>query len=550
MPKETAAPQEKESRRLGEAILALTSELSLPVVLQKVADLGRELVGATYCALGIVGEGGDLAQFITSGISQRARERIGALPKGRGLLGVVLREGKPLRVTDISQHPETVGFPSRHPRMTSFLGVPIVLKGRVLGNLYLTDKLGAKEFSQEDELLAGLFAAQAAVAIENGRLFGLEARKSNQLDVLNRIGQDLTRVGNLDALLQTVVPLVQERFHYPNVRLLWVNKQRRTMVLRVVAGAGEGRLPVGARYPWGQGISGWVATHGQAVLSKDLAGDPRNIVLPDFRARSALAVPVVARGETVAVLRADALEPNAFDASDVKTMQTVADQLAVAIENLRLHEQQARLAVLEERERIAMDLHDGVIQSVYGVGFSLENAIHDLEAGPSQAKEQIEGSIQGLNRVIRDIRSYIADLRPRELQGRKFDDALESLVRDVEERTGASVAFKMGASVMPSLTERHVVNLWHILQEAFSNVEKYAQARNVLASLKNSKGILALEIADDGVGFDVARAEAGTGYGLANMKERTEKLGGVFTVESSPGHGTRLRVRIPVNVKQ
>ncbi|MEK7807056.1 MAG: GAF domain-containing protein, partial [Chloroflexota bacterium] len=183
-------PEGPSQSRLYEAVWTLTSELSLDVVLQKVADLSRELSGASYSALGVVGEDGKLVQFVTSGISQRGRERIGRIPEGKGVLGVVLKEGKPLRLADLTQHPASVGIPPYHPKMKSFLGVPIIFKGRVLGDLYLTNKIGAEEFSQDDETLVTLFAAQAAVVIENARLFENEARRSAQLDLLNRLGRE------------------------------------------------------------------------------------------------------------------------------------------------------------------------------------------------------------------------------------------------------------------------------------------------------------------------------------------------------------------------
>ena len=197
-------PAPERSSSLHEAIWELTSELSLDLVLQKVADLSRELVGASYSALGLLGSRGTLVQFLTSGISEHTRTLIGQPPEGKGVLGVLLHDATPLRLANLSQHPQSAGFPPHHPEMTSFLGVPIVFKGRVLGDLYLTNKIGADEFSQDDETVASLFAAQAAVAIENARLFEKEARRSAQLDGLNRIGNELPRILELELLRHTV----------------------------------------------------------------------------------------------------------------------------------------------------------------------------------------------------------------------------------------------------------------------------------------------------------------------------------------------------------
>ena len=372
---------------LYEAISAVTSELSLDAVLQKVADLSRGLVGASYSALRVLGPDGKLVQFITSGISKEARERIGNIPEGKGVLGVVLREGRTLRLPDLSRHAESVGFPPHHPAMKSFLGVPIVFKGRVLGDLYLANKKGAVEFSQDDETLVTLFAAQAAVAIENALLF----------------------------------------------------EQQR--------------------------------------------------------------------------------------------------------------DQSQRLAVSEERERIGRDLHDGVIQSIYAVGLTLEDIADQAAAEPAEVRPRIEGTVNDLNQVIRDIRSYIMDLRPRELQGRRLEDALESLVGYLEDRSGAHVDLEVGID-LAALSEQYVVNLWHILQEAFSNIEKYSRATRVSVSLRTVGGVMVLGISDNGVGFNLEEAEMGRGYGLSNIKDRAERLGGILRVVTAPGEGSQLDIRFPADKSQ
>ena len=204
------------------------------------------------------------------------------------------------------------------------------------------------------------------------------------------------------------------------------------------------------------------------------------------------------------------------------------------------------MAISEERERIGRDLHDGVIQSIYAVGLTLEDIAYQADRAPGEVRPRIDGAVEDLNQVIRDIRSYIMDLRPRELQGRRPDEALKSLVRYLEDRTGASVVIETDID-WPSLPERYVVNLWHIFQEAFSNIEKYAGAGKVSVSLALSDGALVLEIADDGVGFDLEKAEMGRGYGLANIKDRAERLGGILVVESAPGEGTQLNIMVPVD---
>lgn len=546
-------PADGRETSLHEAIRSLTSELSLEMVLQKVADLSRELVSASYSALGMVGADGRLVRFITSGISQRGRDRIGRIPEGKGVLGVVLREGRPLRLADLTQYSESVGFPPYHPVMKSFLGVPIVFNGRVVGDLYLANKIGAAEFSQDDETIVTLFAAQAAVAMENARLFEDESRRSAQLDVLNQIGRELNRIIDLDNLLRTVAELVQRGFEYQNVQIYWVDVGTGEMRIRALVGPIFGKMPLGSSLPIGKGIAGWVAENKQTLVSNDVSQDPRYVAEPGFETAAEAAVPVIVKGDVVAVINVESMEPHAFDESDVKTLETLADQLSVAIENIQLYDRQRdqarRLAIAEERDRIGKDLHDGVIQSIYAVGLTLEDIAAQSAANPGQVASRVEEVVTDLNTVIGDIRSYIMDLRPRELQGRGLDEALRSSASDLEDRTGASVELGIGLDLL-RLSETDVVNIWHMVQEAFSNIEKYARATKVSVDLAVRDGYLVLQIADDGVGFDPQKVELGKGYGLSNIKERAERLGGVLILESSPGNGARLLAQIPMREQQ
>lgn len=535
---------------LYEAIGALTSELSLELVLQKVADFSRDLAQASYSALGVLGTNGMLIQFLTSGLTPDERDRIGDLPVGKGVLGLLKTDGTPICLADLTKHPQSVGFPPNHPQMKNFLGVPIVYKGRVLGNIYLTNKIGADEFSQEDETLLTVFAAQSAVAIENARLFENESRRSTQLDVLNRAGRELALIPDIGDLLRGVADLLREGFRYENVQVYWVDEANESLQLRASVGLMQDKIPLGASMPLDQGLSGWAAKNGTTVVSNDVSHDSRFVPLVDVEeARSSLAVPVTVKKQVVAVISVEGVELDAFDDSDVKTLQTLADQLAVAVENIQLHQQQREqsrsLAIAEERDRIGRDLHDGVIQSIYAAGLTLEDIASRADKEPQEVVPRIDSVVGDLNQSIADIRSYIMDLRPRELQGRKLDEALASLVQYLEDRTGVNVDMDVPVD-MSVLSEQYAVNLWHVFQEAFSNIEKYANAATVTVSLTISDETLTLDIGDDGDGFNLESAELGRGYGLPNIKDRAERLGGMLLIESAPGQGTRLKVLVPM----
>jgi signal transduction histidine kinase len=495
----------------------------------------------------VLGREGKLARFITSGISNRSRDRIDQYPEGKGVLGVVLFEGKPLRVEDLAKHPRSIGFPHHHPEMKSFLGLPIVFEGRVLGDLFLTDKVGAECFSKDDETLAVLFAAQAAVAIVNARLIENEARRLAQLDGLSRVGSELSGIFDPERLLETVAGLLHTGFGYQSVRVIWVEQGGASIKLRALAGLAQGKIPSGKTWPATEGLAGWAVINNETVLCDDVSRDSRFLSMPGVEVAAMLTVPVAVKGEVVGVISVHDVETHAFDGSDVKTLETLADHLAVAIENLQLSRQQQehsrRLAVVEERNRIGRDLHDGVIQSIYAAGLTLEDIAIQGGEGLGEAGGRIGGVVDDLNMVIRDIRSYIMDLCPRELQGRPLDEALNLLVKDLEDRTRVDVTLESGID-LTDLSEPYTVNLWHIFQEAFSNIEKYARATKVKVSLGTSGCCLDLEIADDGAGFHVEKAEMGRGYGLSNIKDRAERLGGALEVDSSPGRGTKLRVRL------
>ena len=316
------APSQPFEWRLYEAIGALTSELSLELVLQKVTDLSRDLAQSSYSALGVLGSNGKLLQFLTSGISEEERDRIGGIPEGKGVLGLLRTGHKPIRLPALSQHPQSVGLPSHHPPMKSFLGVPIVYKGRVLGNIYLANKIGAEEFSEDDETLLSIFAAQSAVAIENARLFETESRRSTQLDVLNRAGRELALIPDLGDLLRAVADLLREGFSYENVQVFWADQVNNTLQLRALVGLMESKVPLGGIRPMEQGISGWAAKHGQTVVANDVTKDSRYFSLVDGEeAGSNLAVPVTVKEQVVAVINVEGIETDAFDDSDVKTLR-------------------------------------------------------------------------------------------------------------------------------------------------------------------------------------------------------------------------------------
>ena len=366
-------------RALVEAGIALTSELSLDAILQKLVDVARRQVSARYAAISVLEDQDGIAQLATSGMTAEERARIGDIPRGKGLLGVLLHEGASLRLADMATDARAGGFPPNHPPMRSLLGVPVVSRGRIIGNLYLADKQGDETFDDRDEEIVRLLATQAAAAIETSRL-------------------------------------------------------------------------------------------------------------------------------------QDSLES---------------------------------LARLEERERIAMDLHDGVIQTVYAVALHLEDAADRVSEAPEEVQPTLNEAIDKLHQVIKDIRSYIFDLRAQVSEVDDLPGAIRELAETLRVNTLMNVRVEMALPTSKLLEQDEAVGLFHITQEALNNVSKHSGATAVSIKLAGARGGVSLEVADNGKGFDARGGGSAEKHGLRNIKDRARGMGAKVSIDSEIGRGTRVRVELP-----
>jgi len=366
---------------LNKAALAISRDLELDQTLQHIVDSARDLMSASYAALGVFNSEGELETFVFSGLSPGEADEISSLPKGLGLLGAVLHSPDPIRVADIHRDERSQGIPEGHPKVTNFLGVPITAGNEVQGNLYLTDKVDGADFTDADEELISIFASHAAVAIKNARLY--------------------KEVG--------------------------------------------------------------------------------------------------------------------------------------------------RLAIIEERSRIGMDLHDGVIQSIYAVGLTLESAQMILEETPDEAHELLTSGIAGLNEAIRDIRNFILDLRPRRFEG-DLTAGIARLVREFQANTMVEVNVSDPEELSDSIPPAVSRAVFLTAQEALANIARHARASSVALELNRDAESIWLNVTDDGLGFDVQQQDQTVGHGLANMRARAEELGGEFEVDSDAGQGTRIKLKLPVRV--
>ena len=537
-------------RALFAAGLAVSSELSLDTLLHRLVEAAAELTGARYAALGVIdGSGAELEQFVTHGVDADTRAEIGALPRGRGILGVLIREAKPLRLHDLAEDPRSVGFPPAHPPMRSFLGVPILLRGVAYGNFYLTEKQGGEDFTEEDEELVTLLAGQAAVAIENARLYEASTRWSHQLQSLHEVGNALATETDLERLLDLIVGRLRELLGARVVALALPSGDEE---LRFAAVAGEAEEDLlGERFSRSRSKSGRVVARRRSERVDSVIDDPEvhQEMARRVGARTGMWVPLIARDRVIGVIEIHDKEgPDArFSDADLRLAETFAARAAVAVELSQRVARDALRRVVQaqelERRRLARELHDETGQALTSILLGLkplEEALadHPARAAAAELREHVVTALQ-------DVRRLAVELRPKLLDDFGLVPALERLTESFAEQTGTRVDFHsaLGETRLPSEVE---TALYRVVQESLTNVVKHAHARNVSVSVVRRDTGVAAVIEDDGAGFQPAAARE-DGVGLLGMRERLALLDGRLEIESRPGAGTTLVAEVPLS---
>ncbi len=541
---------------LHRASLELVSDLSLEVVLERIAQLAREQAGARYAALGVLDDTGKLVHFIPVGMTSDEIRQLDHPPVGLGLIGAIAKERRTIRVPDISQDHRSVGFPPNHPPMTSFLGVPILSGNKLLGQIYLTDKEDYSEFTRDDERVIEMLAAYAAVAISNARMYQelLErdqslSQRNRDLKLLNDIGEMLAETFEIDKILEKTLDTVMSFLEVEAGEIFLTEED--SLSLRMVIHRGEAADAFWTKdqFRLGEGYVGLVAESGKPLVTDALGQDIRflrpQVVEAGFQCLAC--IPLIAHANVIGVLGVATRRAKRLESREINLLSAIGTWTGTAIENVRLNQQAKRLAVLEERERIGMDLHDGIIQSIYAVGLALDYARMEIETNPDKALIKLEQAISGLNSTIRDIRTYIMDLRPRQFRGENLVDSLQRLIEDTRANTQLEISLTGPENGAVSLPTSVSTALFHISQEALANIAKHAQAHHAIMHLWIDGGWVWLEISDDGIGFDFSKMRLALGHGLANMRTRAHKMGGDIDVKSQPGTGTTVMTRIPLD---
>ncbi|MBU2610592.1 MAG: GAF domain-containing sensor histidine kinase [Chloroflexi bacterium] len=537
------------------ASLELVKDVSLETLLERIASLACEQAGARYAALGVLDEQGKLKQFITVGMTTEEIKRIPHPPRGRGLIGALMRGGGNLRIPEIKDDPRSVGFPAGHAAMRSLLGVPIRVGDKQLGQIYLTEKKDFPEFTEDDEKVIEMLAVYAGVAIQNARLYEslrkhdqTLAQRNEDLALLNHIGSALASSLELEEILNKTLAQLMAHFKVEAGEIFLREDDGHTLRLVLHRGEAAEAFWTRNRFRIGEGTIGLVAETMQPAISHDLKKDKyflrEAVVQAGFKQMAC--IPLTARGELVGVLSLAARSQRPFEENEIQMLISIGAAAGTAIENARLHFNARRVAVLEERERIGMDLHDGVIQSIYGVGMALENARLLMREDIQQADNRIQKAMDDLNRTIRDIRTYILDLRPRDMRDDSLMEGLQRLIAEFQQNAKAEITLAGPKNDhLGDLPQLHAMALFHICQEALANVAKHAHATKVSVDLWVSSDRVLLEIHDDGRGFYVAEINKMVGHGLANMMTRVHNVSGDLDVTSTPGEGTTILAWVP-----
>ena len=531
-------------RVLVESGIALSSELSLESLLRKLIETAVELTGARYGALGVIdGTGTALEQFMTVGIDAETHRAIGDLPRGRGILGVLIREREPLRLDDLSQDPRSVGFPPGHPPMRSFLGVPIRLRGVVFGNLYLTEKEGGERFSDDDEEIVRLLAAQAAVAIENARLYESARQWSRQLESLNEVSEALVTEADLSLLLDLAVTRLRELL---GCQVVLVERPTSDGGLVVEAASGDkSDQLLGLRLELARSKSGRALTRRRSERVDALIDDPEVDQTAPRRvdATSGLFVPLIVRDKAIGIIVAydKSSTDTRFSDGDMRIAEAFANRAAVALELADRVGRESVRALLEgqelERSRLARELHDETGQALASIMLGLKALERDVGEEPLVQLRELVASALG------DVRRLTVELRPPALDDFGLQAALERLTSVLGERGGAKTELSVSVRSLP---RAHETALYRIVQEALTNVIKHANATSVSVVVTQGDSSVRCVIEDNGNGFSPEAVRVGA-LGVVGMRERVNLLGGRFEVHAAPGRGTTLLAELPLD---
>lgn len=544
---------------LHQATIQLIQDVSLDSLMERIAAQASELTEARYAAFGMLSDTGKLERFIPIGLSAAELAGMDHQPIGMGLIGELMCSSESIRLKDISTDSRSVGFPVNHPAMRSFLGVPIRQDNRNLGVIFLADKKDGTDFTDSDQNLIEMLAISAAAAIRNARKYDRlikrdqdMTRRNENLSLLNNMASTLATSTEIDAICKISLTQLMDFLNLKVGEVYLRPEGEKKMKLVLHRGKLIPCLWKEETFSVGRGMVGMTAKTG---LPKVLTVNPNDgqelhesVLLNSIHQIASF--PLRGRSSVLGVLCVAVLDNRPFTDLDIQFIGAIGSWMGTALENVRYNNNSRRLAVLEERERIGMDLHDGIIQSIYAVGLGLEHARLLLSENPGEAQDRIDQSINGLNNTIRDIRTYILDLRPRQLVDENLMQGLQRLVNEFRANTLAEAHLNGPADGLEKLPASKALALFHICQEALANTAKHAKAKKVEVVVWTTADRALMEIRDNGKGFEMESTRTSLGHGLSNMQTRARNVGGDLELTSEPGMGTTILTWVPFTTEE
>ena len=513
-----------DARSLLDAVVAISSDLDLHSVLDRIVVSACRMTGARYGALGVLGNSGELVDFVTSGLTAEQHAAIGDLPRGKGILGLLIQEPRPLRLRTLQEHPASYGFPPGHPPMETFLGVPVRIRGTVFGNLYLTEKAGDAAFTEQDEHLVDALARAAGFVIDNARSFARSERRRQWLEASAEIVEALQPPVQLDVALGRIVAGARRVAGALVVAV--VNREEGEYVVTAADGPDTGV------------VDGLVVELAEHLARTEQHGSL--VVVPRGEKGTAVLVPLRAHlvdtGVLLVVLGAGR---GILAADEAELLASFADQASLALDRAQAVSDREELMLVTDRERIARDLHDLVIQRLFATGLHLQGARRT--ATHDDVKARLDDAVADLDVTIRDIRSTIFDLQT------PHDSSLRADLRGVVKEYVPVLAFTPLVrtsgpldTVVPHATGAQMLA---VLREALSNVARHAEADAAVVEVEASESSVTLRVTDNGRGLPAERRESG----LRNVRRRAADLGGTVRLLTEEPHGTRLEWTVPLS---
>ena len=536
-------------RSLLAAFVAVGSGLDLEDTLKRIVGAAVGLVDARYGALGVIGENERLVELVPVGMGQATIRTIDHWPQGRGLLGVLIRDPRPLRLADIASHPESSGFPAGHPPMKSFLGVPVRVRNEVFGNLYLTDKQGGGEFTEDDEALLVALASAAGVAIDNARLYDVARGQQQWMAANAEVVTSLLSGRDPDQVLAGLTRRVRELSRADLVVLALPEHDQGRLSIRFAEGDGA-ESTQGLVLTVGQSLSGEVLSTGLPLVVEDFARDPRTASTvrgPMSHVGPAMLFPLGVPGNVRGVLTVGRRHGSLpFPGTTADVVGTFAAQAGIALELAHRRRDAERLSLYEDRDRIARDLHDHVIQRLYAAGMALEGTVPMI--GQPEVQARVRRTVDAMDTTIKEIRAAIFALQTRVDDERgKLREAIFGVVEEAAPMAGFAPSLRLGGKLDDQVGPEAAEEVLSALREALSNAARHAHADRIDVSVDiDDDGCLTVRVTDDGIGIPAG----GRRSGLYNLQIRAEKLDGEFRLSAGPdGTGTDLFWRVPVRAR-